>query len=403
MKPENKPTPGDVEQRSAPAETELTVSGNKLTGIVPYGIESRDLGGWTEVIEPGAFDNADTGDLVCTYNHDESRLLGRFDNTLKVENRDDGLAWSVELGSGPTAADVKDSVQRGDLNASSWRMVVGRDRWDGTVRHVEEVRSLRDLSVVTSAAYGADATAVELRNKPENTPPPVVEEPVNNESLEDEMKDENTGSPGLQVEDRSAEAAATAANVEERVLGAMRDVPKGESRSLTHSSVQAVEPPELSTHLFDKLRDSSVFLRTGVPVVATQREKVTYPTLTGDATVSFYGELEEIAASDLSFSELTVTPKAIKGLVRGSAESFEDSDPDLLSIVQQNLLTDMALKFDAQAIAGEASSKAFAGLLKISGTQTLKDTGKKRRSLPMTQSLRLSACCGRKTYPARSR
>jgi uncharacterized protein len=359
----NKPNPGDVETRSAPAE--LTVTGNKLTGLIPFGVESRDFGGWSEVIAPGALKAADLSDLVCTLNHDDSKLLGRFDSTLTIEDRDDGLAWSCELPAGPTGQDVKEAVRRGDLNASSWRMVVGKDSWTGTTRTVEEVRALRDVAVVTTSAYPAANTRVELRQKPEDEPNPAASEGRPNDSQEEPMKEQTTG--GLVVEERTAPAGG---NIEERIFDAMASVQRGESRSLTHSTAAEVEPADLSIFLWDKLREQSVVLRSGVPVIATDRQKVTWPTLTADVEVGFYGELEEVEADDPEFDELTITPAAIKGLVKGSAEAFEDSDPDLLAVVQNSLVTSMSLKFDAEALVG-GSSNGFDGLTKISGTQSL--------------------------------
>lgn len=358
-----KPKAGEVEQRSAPEAGELRIQGNRLHGLIPVGVESRDLGGWTEVIEPGAMTGADLTDLVATLNHDASRLLGRFDNTLQVESRSDGLAWSVELGAGPTAADVKDAVERGDLNQSSWRMVVGRDRWDGTLRRIEEIRSLKDVAVVTTGAYPAEATRVELREHPEQTDPPAPGK------QEDEVKDpERTPRPsgGLAVEDRTA---ADTPNVESRILDAIRSVPPGESRDLTHATAAEVTPDEVSTQLWQKLRPQSVVLASGVPVIATDRKKVTWPTLTGDVSVDFYDELEQIVKDDPDFDQFEVEPKAIKGLVRASAEDVEDSDPSVTQIVTDNLYTQMAYRFDGEAIIG-GTSKGFPGMGKLAG-QTL--------------------------------
>lgn len=352
-----RPEPGEVEERSAPAA--LTIEGNRLHGLIPYSVESRDLGGWTEIIEPGALDSADMGDLVATLNH-AGVPLGRFDSTLKVENRDDGLAWSVELGDGPTAQDVRAAVERGDLRESSWRMVVGKDNWTGTTRHVTEIRSLRDVAVVTTGAYPAESTRVELRERPE----PPAPTPPNQEEPKVKPNRENRGG-GLAVEDRN-EAGA---DIESRVFDAMRAVPKGESRDLTHATAEPVEPPELSTYLWDLLRPQSIVLASGVPVIPTDRKKVNWPTLTEDMAVAFYGELEEIEKDEPEFDEFELEPKAIKGLARGSSEALEDSNPDLLRIVQANLATVMGLKFDAQALAGSAGSKAFDGLTKLAGQE----------------------------------
>lgn len=351
-----KPKAGDLEQRSAP-DAALSIEGNRLHGLIPYGVESRDLGGWTEVIEPGALDGADLSDLVATLNH-AGVPLGRYDSTLTVESRDDGLAWSVELGDGPTAQDVRAAVDRGDLREGSWRMVVGKDNWTGTTRHITEIRSLRDVAVVTTGAYPADATRVELRERPE---------PTNTQEEVPVKPNRENGGGGLAVEDRAATGGAP---IEERIIDAMAAVPSGEKRDLTHATAEPVEPPELSTFVWDNLRDMSVLLASGVPVIPTNRKSVKFPTITGDIEVDFYDELEQIEESDPELDEFEVEPRAIKGLVRGSSEAFEDSSPDLLNLVQSNLATSMGLRLDREGIVGN-STKGFKGLTTMSGTQAL--------------------------------
>ena len=361
-----KPTIGEVEQRSAPAE--LSIDGNTLHGLIPYSVESRDLGGWKEVIEPRALASADLSDLVATLNH-TGIPLGRFDSTLKVEDRSDGLAWSVELGDGPTAQDVRAAVARGDLRESSWRMTVGRDRWEGTTRHVEEIRSLKDVAVVNTGAYPADSTRVELRERPDapiDTPPEAA--PQKEEPVKDSDRERRGG--GLVVEDRTAPAGN---DLETRVLDALRGVERGEARSLTHATIDSepLEPAEVATYLWDRLREPSVLLQTGIPIIPTSRKKFTWPTLLSDVAVGFVGELEEIPKSDPDLDEFSLEPKGIKGLTLGSSEAFEDSaDPALMDVVQTSMLASMALKFDGEGILG-GSSKGFPGMLKWEGRQKL--------------------------------
>src|SRR5439155_22655 len=88
------PSVTSVKERSAPDT--LVVEGRKLRGRIPYEVESRDLGGWTEVIRRGALRSADTGDLVATVDH-AGLPIGRYPGTLTLEERDDGVHWSVEL------------------------------------------------------------------------------------------------------------------------------------------------------------------------------------------------------------------------------------------------------------------------------------------------------------------
>jgi uncharacterized protein len=115
----DRPTAGALEERSAPDATAAPViDGRRLRGLIPYGVESRDLGGWREVIEPGALRSAKLDDLIATREHDRSKLLGRHPTTLAIEDRSDGLAWSVELPTSPVGEDVRVAVERGDLRST---------------------------------------------------------------------------------------------------------------------------------------------------------------------------------------------------------------------------------------------------------------------------------------------
>jgi HK97 family phage prohead protease len=212
----NRPQPGTVEQRTAPDVT-LNVDDRRLRGVVPYGVESRDLGGWREVIDAGALDDARMDDLVATVDH-AGVPLGRYPGTLEVDSRPDGLHWAVTLPD--SRSDVREAVQRGDLRAASWRMVVARDRWDGHVRHVERIAELRDVSVVTTPAY--TAARAEYRAAPDPLPAPPANHPP--KELPMQIEDRESGT-GLAVEDR----AAAEPNIEARVLDAIKSVARGES------------------------------------------------------------------------------------------------------------------------------------------------------------------------------
>ena len=107
----NRPTPGQVEQRDAPM---LETDGRKIRGRIPYGVESRDLGGWKEVIHAGALNRADLNDLVVTVDH-VGLPLGRYPTTLELEDRGDAMHWAVD----PPASrqDVREAIPGGDLRA----------------------------------------------------------------------------------------------------------------------------------------------------------------------------------------------------------------------------------------------------------------------------------------------
>jgi HK97 family phage major capsid protein len=368
-----RPTVGEIEERTAP-DGELSVEGNRLHGVIPYDTTSHDFGGWQERMAPGCLRDADTSRLVVRVDHG-GLPLGRFPTTMTMEDRSDGMHWSCDLPESPTGHDVREAVRRGDLAGTSWRMVVARDHWDGNVRTVQEVRDLRDVSVCTTPAY---PTRAELRSREHDNNDeedamrrPEEQETTGGEDTPEEEHEDRTEdrsrAGGLRVEDRAARPEAESA--ETRVLDAMRGVPAGEERDLTRVTAVPVEPQELSTYLWDLLRPFTVVLQSGVRTIDTQRKSVKWPTLTGDITADYYDELKPIAESDPTFDEFELpVAKAIKALVRASAEALEDSDPDLLTVVTQNLGVILGLKLDAELLAGKTSG-GITGLLNIPAIQ----------------------------------
>jgi HK97 family phage major capsid protein len=358
----DRPTPGQLEERTAPETAAPTMEGPRLRGLIPYGVASRDLGGWTEVIEPGALNGARLDDLVARVDH-AGVPIGRHPGTLELEDRSDGLHWSVELPE--SRSDVREAVSRGDLRGGSWQMVVapGGDRWVGNVRHVHKIAELRDVSVVTTEAYPASRT--EFRAAPDPAP---AETRATTDPEEGHVPDTKTPGGTLRVEDRTAHNPN--ATPEARILDAMAGVPAGEMRDLTHATAAPVEPDDLRTVLIDIFRNQSVVAASGVPVIPTDKKAIHWPMLTGDITVAFYDELEEIAESDPDLDEFSIPVKALKALVRGSSEAFEDSDPALLEVVRNNIMLSMSLKGDRELVAGN-DAKGFKGLLNLTGTQSI--------------------------------
>ena len=157
-----RPQAGEIESRTATVE----VADKRVRGLIPYGIQSRDLGGFTEIIEPTAFRTTKLDELRAVVDH-QGVPLGRYPQTLDVEDRSDGLHWSLDPPK--SRQDVIEAIERGDMRAGSWRMVVGRDEWRGDTRHVHEIAELRDVTLCAAEdpAYG-EAAHVEYRTTSEN-------------------------------------------------------------------------------------------------------------------------------------------------------------------------------------------------------------------------------------------
>lgn len=348
---------------------DLQVRGRRIEGYAArFGEESQDLGGWSEVLEAGAFADVLAGspDVLATWHHDPSQVLGRTTaGTLRIEERGDGLWFSCDLPDSPLGQNVREAVRRGDAAGASFRFKVGAHRWDGTVRRVAKVASLLDVSVTPSPAYAGPR--VELRSQPGETTPPDGGE----EGTAVKVEDRNTPEGGgLKVEERSASAGPS---VEERVLDHFRGLRKGEARSLTTAGGSAgpVTPPELSTFLWDKLRAHSIALASGIRVIPTDSSEVKWPRLTTDVAPDFYAEGDTIVAGDPAFDTLTAKPRKIAHRVEMSNESIDDSDPSLTGVLQDHLAVMIALKLDHAVFYGSGTPPAIKGMVNVSGIQTV--------------------------------
>ena len=363
-------SPGQVEQRTALAAPAPKVDGRRLHGPDPLRHREREISAVHRVIERGALAGADLSDLIATREHDRSKLLGRHPTTLSVEDRSDGFAWSVELPDSPVGEDCRVACVRGDLRATSWRMIVGRDEWRGNVRHVHEIAALHDVTVTAAPSYG-DAAPAEYRSTPEPEPDPPAAPATEPETTEATMPEGTTPAGGLVVEDRSADDHER--SIEERVVDAVRSIHKGESRSLTTANASELTPPDMSTFVWDRLRPASIALASGVRVITTERSEVIWPRIVSDVDPTWLGELDPIPAGDPAFGTLTASPKKLAHRIELSNEVLDDSEPPIVDVLNLHLLAMLGLKLDRSIFEGNPATNAnsIRGLKYTPGIQVL--------------------------------
>ena len=362
-----RPTVGELEQRAAP---DVEVDGRRLRGTIPFGTESRDLGGWTEVMDPGCLDHARLDDLVATVDH-QGLPLGRYPTTLEFD-RQSGQ-WAVQL---PEArADVREAIQRGDLHSSSWRMIVAEDRWDQNTRHVVRVDELRDVAIVTTPAY-PDAAA-EFRSHQGEPMPETAVEPENDSRPEHDVDDAPKAPEPpaaargtLRVEDRSHHGEMRP--IETRIVDAIRSVRRGEARALTTADTSAgpVIPDQLNAYIWQFVETNTVFLGSGVPSISTDRNELVMPMFNDGLDIAWVAELEQIPKGDPDLDEITAKPKKLAHIVEASSEALDDSSPDLMAFIQAALLRAVARKFDRDALIGN-DPKGITGIGTLAAPATL--------------------------------
>ena len=147
-----KRTMGTIEVRESDGD-EMT-----LEGYAAVFNSETDLGAFREVIRPGAFDDVMDNDVRALINHDPNLILGRTSNgTLELSTDERGLKYKVKLGDQQYARDFYESVKRGDISQSSFAFTIDKQSWNEqrTVRSVDKVRQLLDVSPVTYPAYAA--------------------------------------------------------------------------------------------------------------------------------------------------------------------------------------------------------------------------------------------------------
>lgn len=164
-----KPQKGQLERRHLAGEMR-TGSGGKIAGYAAvFNLASEDLGGFREIIRPGAFTRTlRSADVRALWNHDPNFVLGRKSaGTLALQEDEHGLFFEVQPPDASWARDLGVSIRRGDVNQASFEFRAVRDKWGadpggrGQLREVFDVE-LYDVGPVTYPAY--PQTAVDTRS-----------------------------------------------------------------------------------------------------------------------------------------------------------------------------------------------------------------------------------------------
>ena len=175
--------------RSVDFKTEEKEGKKYLTGIIPYNTRSLDLGGFTEVITPTAFNKTinDRKNVRALLDHKKEKVLGDIKSgTLTLENRNDGLVCTVEVPNTTYASDAFELMSRGIGNAMSFGFYPVKTTNEPKTRtkYLNEVK-LEEVSFLISEdpAYPASNSKTLLRSLEDDF------EELNAENLKEEDKE----------------------------------------------------------------------------------------------------------------------------------------------------------------------------------------------------------------------
>ncbi len=167
----------ELESRSFSFEVraEETESGHIITGRPIVYNSITDIGGFSEVIERGALDNADLTDVRFLTNHDLSKIpLARSrrnngNSTMQLTVDYEGMAIRVDLDTenNAEARALYSAVQRGDITGMSFMFSITDERWedldtDHPTRHILAIGTVIEVSAVSFPAYGS--TSISARS-----------------------------------------------------------------------------------------------------------------------------------------------------------------------------------------------------------------------------------------------
>jgi len=142
--------------------------GNKLGGYAAVFDEVTSLGDrGNERMAVGSLDRAlETSDARSLYNHSPLHVLGRQKaGTLRLRADSHGLEYEVDLPDTTYARDLRELVERGDIDGASFAFVPDLSDYDqasDTTTHTD-VRELVDVSPVTYPAYAGATTETRSR------------------------------------------------------------------------------------------------------------------------------------------------------------------------------------------------------------------------------------------------
>lgn len=209
----------NLERRSFDIEFREAES-RKVEGYASvFNSRSKDLGGFTEIIDPAAFNGViERSDVLALLNHDQDRgVLARSRKgvgslTLTVDER--GLHYSFDAPNTALGNELVEGLKRGDITTSSFAFTVAGERWDKDedgryVRTITQIDKLYDVSPVYNEAY--EDTSVALRSleqvraeepkeevedeEPKDDENNEVEEPVVEEEKEEKSDDTDSTQP----------------------------------------------------------------------------------------------------------------------------------------------------------------------------------------------------------------
>ena len=142
----------------------MMVEGYAAVFDAPDVMYERDGIKYNEVIQRGAFDEAQMSDVVLNFDHSGKPLARTKNGTLKLIVDEHGLKAQADLSSTAESRNLYEEIKAGLIDKMSFAFTVGQESYDKLTRtrSISGIKRLFDVAAVTFPAY--ESTAITARS-----------------------------------------------------------------------------------------------------------------------------------------------------------------------------------------------------------------------------------------------
>lgn len=377
---------------------------------------SLDLGGFVEMIAPGAFDGViERSDVKCYLDHNpEKGILARSRNgkgSLSLVIDEKGLRYEFDAPHTNLGDEVVEGLKRGDYSQSSFAFTVDDEVWtkeaDGSyLRTITKIGGLYDVSIVANPAYEGTSVAlrsldafkaqeeipVEVREE-EQEEPKVEETPVEETPVEETPVEENK--PEVQEETEPKENRNNINNTKNihmsnfSLIKAINDVVNNrninedalnviemgatemrksglsysgqiqlpvEERGDAVAATVATDGKEIvatdKLNILSPLRGKSILAEAGATFLTGLVGNISIPNYTG-STCGWKGELEAADNGKGTFGSVELSPKRLTAYIDISKQFLTQDSVGAEEMLRADIVNSLVAKLE-QTIFGDA-------------------------------------------------
>ena len=406
-----------VESRGCGEALAVENESRRVTGYaIVFGSESRDLGGFREIIDAGALgDIINSCDVLALLDHRQERGVlarcsgGQGSLTLTIDER--GLKYAFDAPNTALGDELLEGIRRGDITTSSFSFKVGKDKWskrsDGTyLRTIETIAALYDVSPVYRAAYDATSVTVdrrgldalieaERRNQEPDPEPKSEPEPKPNPANKPETRNMNKKKKISLL--RAIHAVASNQTLSEEVIAMNTEgrsamaangltasgqliIPMAERRAEAggegagsdttsdplkgvYATIATQGQENVATDLLgivEPLRNALVLTRAGATFMTGLVGNIDIPFYSG-ANVGWEGEGLDAPEGAGKFSKISMKPKRLTAYLDYSKQFLAQDSNGAEELLRRDIVDALSEKLESTILGAEAESDTQPG------------------------------------------